>query len=203
MANPDDLLSQQAFDRLLESAGAPETLGGAIRSWITGKAVAANGVYLARDPGIRPPGGTVVTLDALRPVAGMTAERLDRLSAVMAGLEAEGGTNINSAPVAVLRAMLPTLRPAEIDELVALRRQTPFASAEEFLAYLQASVGEDRFGEIAAERFGVTSDWIELSLTASLGDDRISRQVIFRRFGETRRARVEFRAAVDPLADLR
>lgn len=89
----------------------------------------------------------------------------------------EGTTiNVNTAPVEVLQALLPTLGTAGVDAVVQQRAQQPFASVDEVLALPGlAGLGDAARSELKAD-ISVSSDYFQVVSQVAVGD-RVARLV--------------------------
>jgi general secretion pathway protein K len=113
-ANPRQLL---AFQRLLGAVGLPAALGESVVDWLDADDAVTppNGAedqhYLALDPPYRAANRRIADLAELPRVKGFDARAVARLEPFVTALPVETPVNVNTAPPAVLRALLPGLAP--------------------------------------------------------------------------------------------
>jgi general secretion pathway protein K len=140
-ANPQQLL---AFQRLLGAAGLPAALAEGVLDWLDADDAVTppNGAedqhYLALDPPYRAANRRIADIAELARVKGFDARAVARLEPFVTALPAETTVNVNTAPPAVLRALLPGLGPEDATRIIERRRQRPFASRDEFVRALPA-----------------------------------------------------------------
>ncbi|SDE37432.1 type II secretion system minor pseudopilin GspK [Ruegeria marina] len=147
--------------------------------------------YGGRPIPIHPRGGTLVAIDQLRAVPGMTPDALARLAQVAAAAP-DVAINVNTAPAAVLMAVLPQVPAAAIREVLSNRARDPYPSVEAFLLTIGQASDADP-DSVDETRFSVESNWFMVEASATLGDTILSRHTVIRRAGAERRARVEYR----------
>lgn len=68
----------------------------------------------------------------LAAVRGFSAAAFARLSPYVVALPSDAGVNVNTAPAEVLAALLPSLDADAIAAIVAMRREKPFATIDDF-----------------------------------------------------------------------
>jgi len=140
-ANPRELV---AFQRLLGAVGLPAALAESVVDWLDADdaVTPANGAedphYLALDPPYRAANRRIADLAELARVKGFDAAAVARLEPFVTALPAATPVNVNTAPPAVLRALLPGLGPEDAARIVERRGKQPFASREEFVRALPA-----------------------------------------------------------------
>lgn len=133
-----------AFQRLLVGLGLPAALADAAVDWIDADDAVTppNGAedphYLALDPPYRAANRRVADVAELARVKGFDAAVLARLEPFVTALPAETPVNVNTAPPAVLQAIVPGLGAEDVARIVERRRQRPFASRDEFVRALPA-----------------------------------------------------------------
>ncbi len=193
LAGGDAVFGPESFSRLMAEAGLPAQLGKAIVQWLSESGPADRAPYRNRARPIDPRGGTAGILDELRDVAGMDAATFRRLQAISTVIPAEGTININTAPGAVLRAVLPELAPGTISALMDERTARPFASDAAFVDWITRSVSEITLAEIDLGRFSVSSNWFEAQIFATFHQTQLRRRLILYRSPETGKTRVRFR----------
>ena len=126
------------LQRLLAQLGLPAALADAIIDWIdpddavTQPAGAEDLDYLAREPAYRAPNRALADVGELGRVKGMTPEALARLTPYVTALPDETAVNVNTAPAAVLVAIVPSLSAGDAARLVEHRSRTPFRALEDF-----------------------------------------------------------------------
>jgi general secretion pathway protein K len=133
-----------AFQRLLAALGLPAALGDAVVDWLDADdaVTAPNGAedqhYLALDPPYRAANRRVAELAELARVKGFDAALVARLESYVTALPAVTPVNVNTAPPAVLRAIVPGLGAEDVARIVDHRRQRPFTSRDEFVRFIPA-----------------------------------------------------------------
>jgi general secretion pathway protein K len=82
-----------------------------------------------------------------------------KLERFVTALPAATPVNVNTAPPAVLRAVLPGLGPEDVARIVERRRQRPFASRDEFVQALpqRAAASIDQQIDVRSRFFRVDS----------------------------------------------
>lgn len=132
-----------------------------------------------------PPPLPLILPDALRLVAGAGGARLDGLMPNLSALPPDTALNINTVSPEVLTAFLPGLRPAELAELVARRRDAPFPEVADFLEWSEVVFGEGH--TLLLERLDLTtgSDWFEVRLIAQLDSIALRRSAVVHRREDT------------------
>ena len=185
-------LSEDQFKRLLQELGVRESLGTEIIAWLSEDGPQNHTPYLAQTPHLRPSGGGIDLLDQLRLVNGMTPEIFAKLAPMLTAGSAEGAININTAPRAVLQAVMPEIAPAVIGALIAERRTQPFDSGDAIDEYLRKVMTTEEVADFGGI-FTTASSWFEADISVQLGQTRLTRRVVFRRAGVTGKTRVEYR----------
>jgi general secretion pathway protein K len=154
--------------------------------------------YAQQTPRILPRGGGIRILSELRAVSGMTEAAFAKIDGLLSAAQTEGTINVNTAPPAVLRAVLPELSGTAISGLIETRRREPFLTDEDLKAELRRLLGakaEDPEKPFSFDPFGISSHWFAARLSVTLGQTQLSRRVIFERSGETGKTKVAFRFA--------
>ncbi|MGY3670869.1 type II secretion system minor pseudopilin GspK (plasmid) [Marinovum sp. KMM 9989] len=162
---------------LIKQADGPATLAARIVEWTTDETLdlagsAGDGPYLRRaDPYLRP-AQPALAARGLRPVDGMTAPIFAQLSEALTALPGPTAINVNTAPRAVLQAMMPNLRAPQMERLLRYRRDTPFQSRGDFESYVAAIVPVDVAKEIEALDLDVKTNWFLLEVEVQHGNSR-------------------------------
>ena len=193
LAGGDGLAGAESFLQLVLARGVPEKTGQEILDWISRDGPPGKASYLARNPALAPPGGAPVMLDELRQVKGMTSGYFSRLEPVLTTIPAEGSLNINTTPRDVLQAVMPEVSAAVIGAIVAQRKIKAFETDEDLAIYLQGVLTTEEQAKFGTGFFGVSSQWFQSDFTATLGQSRAQRSVIFRRAPKTGKTQVKFR----------
>jgi general secretion pathway protein K len=138
-ASPADVV---AFQRLLASLGLPSALTDAIVDWIdpddevTQPRGAEDLYYLALPTPHRAANRRIADLGELASVRGIDAGALARLAPYITALPEDTKVNVNTAPMAVLQALIPTLTPDAAKRVVETRSRSPYRSVDDFLRAL-------------------------------------------------------------------
>ncbi|MBV1863492.1 MAG: type II secretion system minor pseudopilin GspK [Rhodobacteraceae bacterium] len=201
LAGGDSSFGPEAFKALMQGIGQRSSLANAIMDWVSEDGPQNLTPYLTRSPGLAPVGGNIELLDELRLVKGMTPAIFTRLETVLTAVPSEGVVNINTAPRAVLQALMPKVSSGVIGALVAERDGEPFETDEAVYIYLQGVLSEEELEKIPSGVFVTSSHWFEAEISATLGQTQLWRRVIFRRSGESGKTRVEYR--LTPKAEAR
>ena len=155
------------LERLAQEAGAAPQAATRLVEWtadgvdgLTG--AAGDRPYLRREPPLLRPAQPILSVQALRPVGGLTPDSFARLRPSLTALPKATAINVNTAPLPVLRALLPGLRSRALDRLDADRRDAPFDSVVAFQNYAAA-----RFPPILTDALGtvplaVKTEWFLL-----------------------------------------
>lgn len=165
------------FERLFEELDLPRDLLTAIEAYLAPGGPGAAG-YADRAEPIRPRGGPVVLVEELLQVDGMTEDRFSRLTPFVSALPADVPLNANTAPVEVLRAVLPASGEA-VAAFVRNRDDRPIADLEDLRARLapMTSSGADAVTAGMALR----SSNFEAVAFAQLEERVLGRRTAFRR----------------------
>ena len=164
----------RAFDRLIGGLGLPPALGTAIRGHLRRGGVPNPAPYFNRPLPIRPQGGRIGSVAALRTVPGMTDAAFDRLAPFVAALPQRSRLNVNTAPAPVLAALFPAAGPRGIARLQA---RAPFDSVAEFASALEAVSQPGAPDDLAADRLSVTTEWFSARLEVRLDGTTRRQQV--------------------------
>ena len=96
---------------------------------------AEDGEYLSQDPPYRAANQPFSSRSELRLIAGMTEEAYQKLIPNVSALPVSGaGINVNTAPVAVLQSLNENLTAAQIETVIAQRKDQRFENIQDFLA---------------------------------------------------------------------
>jgi general secretion pathway protein K len=178
-ANPRELV---AFQRLLGTIGLPAALADGVVDWLDADdgVTPPNGAedphYLALDPPYRAANRRIAELAELARVKGFDAGMVARLEPFVTALPAPTPVNVNTAPPAVLRALLPGLGPEELARIVERRRNQPFASRDEFVRALPPRAAGDADAQI-----DVRSRFFRAEATVRLGRVTTGYRALFER----------------------
>jgi len=171
---PEDLASQEAFDRLLVARGLTLASGAAIRAFLTPGQPANLAAYAGASPATLPRGGPIRNARQLLTIPQLSPELFARLAPVIAALPSDTRLNVNTAPSEVLDAWLPGVDGALARQLVDRRRREPYTSVEDFVLDLPADVA----AALDEARLVTSSDWFVVQATARLDGRSMSRQTV-------------------------
>lgn len=121
--------------------------------------------------------GPVLDPEQLRALPGLRSADADRLLPLLAALPGDATLNVNTAPAALLQALLPGLDPMQADALVSEARRRPFPSVAAFMAALPIPVAQ----AANAAWFGIGSDWFLLTSSVWLDGRETTRRGVLRR----------------------
>lgn len=193
LANADNVLAQEAFDRLLATLAVSPQSGSAIRSFIQPGGPSERTSWRALTPALDPVGGAILSVEQLQVIPSLPDKSLDRLRPFITALPGDSLLNINTAEREVLSAFLPNLPPAALSKLLSARAITPFSSTESFLTAvgLDTEQDEDEAGEteepdplqLSQDRISVTSDWFHAQSSTQVGDLTAARDTVLHRRG--------------------
>lgn len=174
-----------AFARLLASAGLAPEMAEAVLDWIdpdgdlAGASGAEDAYYLSLRRPYRAANKPMVQVEELYRVRGFDAAAVAKLRPYVTALPARTKVNVNTAPEAVLAAMLPKVPRTKIARFVADRQARPLRSAQELTQWASeapaAEVSRDL--DVRSAYFGVrvqvAQDDVELANDALVrrGDD--------------------------------
>jgi general secretion pathway protein K len=136
VASPRDVL---IFQRLLQALALPPALADALVDWMDadaepgGTAGAEDAFYQALDPPYRPANRRLAELGELARVRGFGPATVAALAPYVTALPAESRVNVNTAPAAVLRAVVPSLGAEEAQRILETRAARPYRTREDFL----------------------------------------------------------------------
>lgn len=128
----------QALNNLLNAAGADGGVADALLDWIDSdlKETSASGAedrfYATSSPPRLAANRPLLRVAELMGVRGMQPAVWNALAPLVSALPEEVGVNVNTAPKAVLMAVIPDLERDDAERIVAERATRPFASVAEF-----------------------------------------------------------------------
>ena len=162
------------FQRLLQGVAdtdalTAQTITQSIKDWIdadinpTLPYGAEDDYYLGLSPAYRTANRAMVSASELRAVNGVTDQIYRALSPYVTALPTRTAINVNTAAPALLAALAPDLRPADVEVLVETREKEPWSSVQSFL-------GEDALAgrDIPAEGLSVTTGYFQVVGTVAL-----------------------------------
>jgi general secretion pathway protein K len=136
VASPRDVL---IFQRLLQALALPPALADALVDWMdadaepSGAAGAEDAFYQALEPPYRPANRRLADAGELARVRGFGPATVAALAPFVTALPAESRVNVNTAPAAVLRAVVPSLGAEEAQRILETRAVRPYRTREDFL----------------------------------------------------------------------
>lgn len=199
LVDPADTASRTAFRQLIAEAGLSTALAARIEGFVVTGGPDQQTAYANAALPMVARGGPVALLQELRQIPGLTAEEFDRLTPWLTALPPDSLLNLNTAPAAVLQAMLPGVSADSVTQLLQIRRETPFASVSDFLQRGQDQLGPAALSDIDEARFTVVSKWFAAQLAAEIptadGTGRQRRAVLINRPGKPRPSYVMLRWA--------
>lgn len=173
-AGPAD---RETFARLFEALDLPQGLLSAIEAYLARGGPGAAG-YADRPEPIRPRGGPMAFVEELRQVDGMTEAAFQRLAPFVAALPEAMPLNPNTAPVEVLRAVLPAGE-TEVVGFARSRDERPIEDEDDLLDRLSALLGPAAGGVAAG--MTIASSLFEAIAVAQLEERVLARRIAFRR----------------------
>lgn len=189
LADPENRLAQDAFDRLVVTLGQSPETGAALRLALQPGRPANAAAFLHLDPPRDPVGGAVHMLEQLASLPNVEASSWARLRPYVTALPGDSRLNVNTADAAVLAAFLPELTLPQVDQLIQQRTQTPFASTEAFLQHVGLSTPEEENTEdteanqLSEAHISVGSNWFGASVSYQLGGLFAERDLLLERQG--------------------
>lgn len=168
------------FQRLLSRLGLSPDLSDALVDWIdTDNTTLPNGAEDAAYASLRPPyraaNQPLTSIDELYWIKGFDAATVARLRPYVTVLPRNTTINVNSAPEAVLGALLPGLGSGELQDLSARLRTEPCSSLNVFKRLLPSDVQTDD------AMLGVASQFFLLQLSVTYGDTRAEGEALLDR----------------------
>lgn len=175
---------RDTFRRLLESLALSPDLADAVTDWVdpddspAGSGGAEDAYYLSLPRPYRAANGPMAQIEELYRVRGFDAAGVAKLRPYVTALPGTPGSltavNVNTAPAAVLQALMPAMSADKVAALVASRAKKPFATREEFMQRIgQAGVTSiampvDVRSSHFAVRINVAQDDVQVATEALL-----------------------------------
>ena len=157
------------FRKLLTTLGLPDELADALADWIDNDGEpqprdgAEDAYYLALDPPYLPANQALIDVAELALVRGFDANVRERLRPYVTALPGFNPINVNTAPAAVLAAVVEGLDLGGAQLLVAQRDRAYYRSSDDFLKRLPQGAGA------AAGDIGVSSNYFIATLRVTIG----------------------------------
>ncbi|WP_420568730.1 type II secretion system minor pseudopilin GspK [Thalassovita sp.] len=186
LTDPSFSSAHQALSRLMRALGVSERDEQLLRNLVDPRGPKNKAAYLALDPPEYPVGGALLMVQQLDRTPGLSDRGRERLKSVLTALPGDSTLNVNTADPLVLSAFLPDLSPAALDTLLVARRQSPFASVQDFMGMAGLPVGEGEEpdpGALQPENLSIRSQWFEARITATLNGHHAQRRSVLRRKG--------------------
>jgi len=137
--------------------------------------------YLNLEPPYRAANRFMVSPGELRAVVGFDARSVAKLAPLLTALPEFTKINVNTAPEMVLMSLHENITPQIAQELAELRKDNPFAKAEDFITYLK-----DHHGiTIDDKHVDVKSDYFLVSSVAKIGRTEVELYSVLARKGNT------------------
>jgi general secretion pathway protein K len=189
LANPEDRIAQDAFDRLLAGLGVAPRTGQLIRTALLPGGASGPGSQLNPSVLEDMPGGPALLLDQL-PIPERDRRRLAPYIAVLPG---DSRINVNTVAAPVMAAFLPGASQSALDAVLSVRKQEPFVALDVFVTRVLQQMGAEMAAQIDEGRFGTGSDWFEVEVVAELDGQQARRNFLLRRFALPAGAKVAYR----------
>ena len=162
-----------------QNAGADRQLAGRIAEWTTDQVSSLPGAagdqpYLKQDPPLLRPAAPLLSVQDLRLADGMTPPVYAVMAPNLTALPTVTAINVNTAPMGMLRAMLPNARQRALDALVAHRKSNPFESVPEFLNYATRNFSPTAVARVSETYLDIKSEWFLIEMTMVFGDVELS-----------------------------
>ncbi len=171
-----------ALENVLIRAGGEAGLAEAILDWIdrdgkvSSEAGGEDAFYAASSPPRLAANRPLLRVAELGSVRGMRPAVLDALTPLVAALPEEVGVNVNTAPKAVLMAVIPDLDDEDAERILAERVARPFASVSDFRQRML------RPGQtVTDEMLDVGSRYFLVTVVARQGETRARGRALLRR----------------------
>lgn len=137
--------AQRRFARLFGALGIPASTLASMTDWVDADDAprpdgAEDAWYMAQADASLAANAPATRFEELAYVRGMTSQAMTRLAPFVTALPGDTPVNVNTAPPAVLDALLDGVEPGALAALVALRNQHPFARVDDFRAALPSGV---------------------------------------------------------------
>lgn len=208
LADPENAWAGPAFDRLLTRLAVPSDVGTAIRDFVRPSGPDNRDAFLRLDPPLSPVGGSIVMVDQLQSLPGLSPRAYARLRPFLAALPGDSRLNVNTAPKNILAALLPELPGAALDRIVSQRDRDPYRSTDAFLTEVglarpeqdaeEAPETTDDPATIGADYVAVGSDWYRAEITARLAGRSAERVTVIHRPAPPRRPEIAWRVSRRP-----
>lgn len=193
VANPEDEAARAAFLRLAGGLGWPEAKAQALIAFLTPGGASPGPRQGQRIPAVAPPGGPVVLVEQLLLMPGLRPQEFLQLAPHITALPGDSTLNLNTASDRVIAALLPGVSRGAVDQLIQSRRQQPFTSLEEALNQVGRVAGFEVVADIDPQLLGVSSDWFEAEMAATIDGAEWRRRTVFQRQALPLGTRVAYR----------
>lgn len=175
-----DKVAFAALQRLLAALRIPPQIANAIADWedpddnVRSPGGAESGYYASLDPPYAPADAPFASVASLRLVKGITPQIYARLAPFLCALPVATPVNINTAPAAVIDAIVPGITLERARAIVGMRSKDGYASVAAFQQIARRKI-----------QFPVTlkSSFFLLSVTTTLGSTRLSLYSVIYRDG--------------------
>ena len=174
-----------ALPLLARAQGVPDATATRLRNAVDPHSMFRASAFGGGGAASAPPPLPLILPDVLRLVPGAGGDRLDRLMPHLAALPPDTALNINTVSPEVLAAFLPGLRPGELAELTARRRDAPFPEVAGFLEWAEVVFGPENTLLLETLDLSTGSDWFEVRLIARLDSVALRRSAVVRRRDDT------------------
>jgi len=174
-----------ALPLLARAQGVPDAIATRLRNAVDPHSLFRASAFGGGGALSAPPPLPVILPDILRLVPGAGGDRLDRLMPHLAALPPDTALNVNTVSPEVLAAFLPGLRPGELAELTARRRDAPFPEVAGFLEWAEVVFGPENTLLLETLDLTTGSDWFEVRLIARLDSVALRRSAVVRRHEDT------------------
>lgn len=174
--------SVQLFRRLLEALSLPPDLAYAVVDWIdadsdvSSPGGAEDQTYLARPAPYRAANHALVMVDELAYVQGFDAKTLAKLRPFVSALAPITRINLNTAPIEVVKAVMPELSDSEQQALVKERLTRPFKDLTDIKARYPKAAPQLLDQEVDAK-----SSFFTAQIAVSSGTVQIRTQALIQR----------------------
>lgn len=193
VANPEDEAARAAFLRLAGGLGWTEAKTQALIAFLTPGGASLGPRQGQRIPAVAPPGGPVVLVEQLLLMPGLRPQEFLQLAPHITALPGDSTLNLNTASDRVIAALLPGVSRGAVDQLIQSRRQQPFTSLEEALNQVGRLAGFEVVADIDPQLLGVSSDWFEAEMAATIDGAEWRRRTVFQRQALPLGTRVAYR----------
>lgn len=191
--DPENSVAQMAFDRLLEGLGVSEADGKTLRSLLQNGGPSDRGVFLRLTPPEDPVGGALLMIRQLERMPGLSPRGRELLRPYLTALPGGSKLNPNTADPRILTAFLPNLSAPAVNQLLAERRERPFASVQDFMTAVGLATEEETGSgdsetdsdpdALRENQLEVSSQWFGLEVSASVDGHHATRQALLNRKG--------------------